>query len=112
MPFWNIAGIRSGAVVVVLERSNLRFGVGWHQTIFCIQSLCNIVIDAQRSIQKPFLSRPVLVFMDDSQAFERSLRQERATGCDRGYRARSGKAEDRGESNDAKAGELLQSPAE
>src|SRR5262249_34986174 len=31
------------------------------------------------------------VLMDDSQAFERSLRQQRTTGCDRGYRARSEK---------------------
>src|SRR5215470_286016 len=29
--------------------------------------------------------------MDDSQALERSLRQQRTTGCDRGYRARSEK---------------------
>jgi hypothetical protein len=53
--------------------------------------LCNIVIDAQRSIQKPFLPRPVLVFMDDSQAFECSLRQQPTTACDCGYRARSEK---------------------
>jgi len=32
---------------------------------------------------------PVLVFVDDGQAFECRLRQERTTNCDRGYRVHS-----------------------
>src|SRR5262245_65890973 len=88
-PFWNIAGVGSGSVVIILERGNLRFGVGWHQAISRIQSFGNIIIDAQGSIQKPFFSWPVLVSMDDAQSFACRLGQERATSCDRGCRAHS-----------------------
>lgn len=65
-------------------------------------------------LRAPFSShsffRPVLVPLDDAQAFECGLEQPRATNCDRGYRTYS-EQQHRGESNDARAGEPLRTPA-
>src|SRR5215472_11814406 len=33
-PFWNVAGVGGGSVVIVPEGGNLRFGVGGHRAIF------------------------------------------------------------------------------
>src|SRR5439155_18413597 len=47
IPSGNVAGIRSSSVVVVLERGNLRFGVGGYPASSRVQSLCNVVVDTQ-----------------------------------------------------------------
>src|ERR1700756_2621935 len=60
-PFGDVTGIRSCAVVIVLEWRDLRFRVGGDQAIFRIERLCNIVVDAQGSVEKPLLFGPGLV---------------------------------------------------
>src|SRR5258708_19200758 len=55
IPSRNIGGIRSSSVVVVLERGNLRFGVGGHGAIFRVKCLRHVIIDTQCFVQKPLL---------------------------------------------------------
>src|SRR5215467_4358184 len=43
----------------------------------------------QGLIQKPFLLRPLFVFLTDAEAFECRLRQEKTTACNRSYRSHS-----------------------
>src|SRR5579864_4949363 len=49
-PSRNVAGIRSSSVVVVLERGNLRFGVGGYCAVYRVERLCNVIVDTQGSI--------------------------------------------------------------
>src|SRR5260370_17511938 len=78
LPFGDVAGIRGCAVVIVLQWGDLRFRVGGYEAIFRIERLCNIVVDAQGSVEEPLLLRPGLVPTDNAQPFQRSLWQERA----------------------------------
>src|ERR1700730_11958742 len=46
-PSRNIARVGSSSVVVVLERGNLRFGVGGHPASSRVKCLCNVIVDTQ-----------------------------------------------------------------
>src|SRR6266849_3919820 len=55
MPFRDIPRIGSGSVVVVFERSNLRFGVSRRRTTWRVERFRDIIVDSNCSVQKPLL---------------------------------------------------------
>src|SRR4029077_12735138 len=76
IPSRNIARIGSGSVVVVLERGNLRFGVGGHSTTSRVECFRHVIIDTQCFVQKPLLPRGVHI-STHTEATERILWQEK-----------------------------------
>src|SRR6266852_5512044 len=80
IPSRNIARIRSSSVVVVLERGNLRFGVGGHSTTSRVKCFRHVIIDTQCLVQNPVLPRGVHI-STHTQATERILWQEKSTAC-------------------------------
>src|ERR1035438_4337926 len=85
-PSRNIARNGSSSVVVVLERGNLRSGVGGHPAIYRVERFCNIIVDTQCFVQKPLLPRGVHI-STHTQATERILRQEKSSACKHCHRA-------------------------
>src|SRR6266446_9545668 len=81
-PSRNIAGIWSRSVVVVLERGNLRFGVGGHPASSRVKCLCNVIVDTQCFVKKPLLPWRVHVSRH-TRVTERILRQEKSSACKR-----------------------------
>src|SRR6267154_24409 len=82
IPSGNISRIRSSSVVVVVQRSNLRFGVCGHPTISRVERFCYIVVDTQCSVQKPLL-RGRVDRSTHTHATQRILWQEKPAPCQR-----------------------------
>src|ERR1700722_12528373 len=82
----NISRIGSSAVVVVLDRGNLRFCVGRHPTMHRVECLCHVIVDTQCFVQQPFLPWSVDI-ASHAQAAECGLRQQESSACCRRDRA-------------------------
>src|SRR5580658_1271246 len=85
MPSRDIPRIGSSSVVVVLERSNLRFGVSRYRTTSRVERFGHIIVDAQSSVQKPLLPWRVHIWTK-AQTGERILRQEGSSTRQRCHR--------------------------
>src|ERR1700676_332654 len=55
MPSRDIPRIWSSSVVIVPERSNLRFVVRRHHTISRVKRFCHVIVDTKSSVEKPLL---------------------------------------------------------
>src|SRR5580704_10016582 len=75
IPSRYIARVRSGSVVVVLDRANLGFCVDGHHTISGVQCFTYIIVNTQCFVQEPLLPTRVHI-LTHTHATERSLWQK------------------------------------
>src|ERR1700693_1975725 len=87
MPSRDVPRIGSSPVVVVLERSNLRFGVSRYRTTWRVERFGHIIVDTKSSVQKPLLPGRAHI-STQAQTVERFLRQEGYSARQRCHRPR------------------------
>src|SRR6266446_2272566 len=88
IPSRYIARVRSGSVVVVPDRGNLRFCVGGHYTISRVECFSHVVVDTKRFVEQPLFPWRTHISAH-TQATERILWQQKSGACCRRHRADS-----------------------